>query len=379
MSSDTKILSQILENIPGQKKVKQTLNNFLQSEKIPHALLFAGKEGVGKDNAALQFAKAVVSKFNFSGLEKSLRAIDQLQEPYIKIIISLPRGKNETESSSPIEKLTQDEIELIREELEKKSKNPFYKILIPKANTIKINSVRDIRKFLSMNYDESGYRFILISEAHLMNDEAQNALLKNLEEPPENVIFILTTSIISKLKSTIISRCWKINFDPLGDEEIVFILSKYFNIERSNAEDVAPFAMGSVRTALQLIEMNFHELKEKIISILRYSFGRKFNSSMDELNTVLSDQRSLNFQIVVGMIVTWLNDVQRYRLNINQFYFKDYEDTLEKFQNKFPEVQLNEISSRLEKLSNLTRNNINPSLLSANLTFELASVVLESQ
>jgi len=368
-----------LDNIPGQQKVKLTLNNFLQTEKIPHALLFSGMEGVGKDNAAIQFAKTIINNTNLSGSEKISKAIEQLQEPYLKLIIPLPRGKNETDSSSPTEKLTQDEIELIREELETKSLNPFHKISIPKANNIRINSIREIKKFLSMNYDETGYRFILISDAHLMNEESQNSLLKSLEEPPEKVIFILTTSKISKLKSTIISRCWKINFDPLGEEEIVFILSKYFNIERSTAEEVAPFAMGSVRTAMRLTEMNFHELKEKIISVLRYSFGRKFNSAMDELNSLLSDQRLSSLQIVVSMMVTWLNDVQRYRLNINRFYFKDYEDTLQKFQNKFPDVQLNEISSRLEKLSNLTRNNINPSLLSANLTFELASVVLESR
>ena len=367
-----------LDNIPGQQKVKLTLNNFLQTEKIPHALLFSGMEGVGKDNAAIQFAKTIINKTNLSGSEKISKAIEQLQEPYLKLIIPLPRGKNETDSSSPTEKLTQDEIDLIREELETKSINPFHKISIPKANNIRINSIREIKKILSMNYDETGYRFILISDAHLMNEEAQNSLLKNLEEPPENVIFILTTSMVSKLKSTIISRCWKINFDPLSEENIVNILKNNFKIEKVDAEEAAPFALGSVRTALQLIEMNFHNLKEKIISILRYSFGRKFNSAIDELNTVLSDQSSMNFQIIVGMIITWLNDVQKYRLNVQKYFYKDYLETLEKFQDKFPDVELNEISSRLEKLSNLTRNNINPSLLSANLTFELASVVLES-
>jgi hypothetical protein len=63
-------------------------------------------------------------------------------------------------------------------------------------------------------------------------------------------------------------------------------------------------------------------------------------------------------------------------LNINRFYFKEHIETLEKFNIKFPKARLNEITSGLEKLSNLTRNNINPPLLSANLIFELASVVL---
>jgi len=370
-------MNPIYDKIPGQERVKQTLNNFLQSNIIPHAFLFTGNVGVGKDNAAIQFAKTVASRKKFDEVERVIRGIELLQEPYLKIIFPLPRGKNETDSSSPIEKLNQDEIELIREQIETKSRNPFHRISLPKANSIKINSIRDIKKFVSMNYDETGYRFILISDAHLMNEEAQNALLKNLEEPPENLIFILTTSMISKLRPTIISRCWRINFDPLRVDEIVFILDEYFKVDKITAEEVAPFAIGSVQSALNLIEINFHNLKEKTISILRYSFGRKFNSAFEELNSVLSDQNSLNYQIIVGMILTWINDIQKHRLNINRFYFKDHLETLEKFNSKFPDVRLNDISSRLEILSNLPRNNINPSLLAANLIFELASLVLD--
>ncbi len=372
-------MNSIFDKIPGQERVKQTLNNFLQSKIIPHAFLFTGIVGVGKDNATIQFAKTLADKNNFGGTEKTVKAIEQLQEPYLKIIFPLPRGKNETDSSSPTEKLNQDEIDLIREQIETKSENPFHNISIPKANSIKINSIRDIKKFLSMNYDETGYRFILISDAHLMNEEAQNALLKNLEEPPENVIFILTTSMISKLRSTIISRCWKINFDPLTEDEIVFILTDYFKVDKITAEEVAPFAMGSVQSALNLIEVDFHNLKEKTISILRYSFGRKFNSAFEELNSVFSNQTSTGYPIIVGMILTWLNDIQKHKLDINRYFFKDHLETLEKFNSKFPDVQLNDISSRLDILSNLPRNNINPSLLSANLIFELASVVLEQQ
>ena len=260
-------MNPIYDKIPGQERVKQTLNNFLQSNIIPHAFLFTGNVGVGKDNAAIQFAKTVASKKKFDEAERAIRGIELLQEPYLKIIFPLPRGKNETDSSSPIEKLNQDEIELIREQIETKSRNPFHRISLPKANSIKINSIRDIKKFVSMNYDETGYRFILISDAHLMNEEAQNALLKNLEEPPENLIFILTTSMISKLRPTIISRCWRINFDPLRVDEIVFILDEYFKVDKITAEEVAPFAIGSVQSALNLIEINFHNLKEKTISI----------------------------------------------------------------------------------------------------------------
>jgi hypothetical protein len=79
------------------------------------------------------------------------------------------------------------------------------------------------------------------------------------------------------------------------------------------------------------------------------------------------------------MIITWLNDIQKFRLNIKKFFYKDYIETLEKFDSKFPDVDLSDITSRLDRLSNLPRNNINPSLLAACLIFELASVVLNKQ
>jgi len=373
-------MNSLLEQIPAQERIKKILTNFLQSESIPHALLFSGPQGVGKENAAIQFAKTLVdSRIKIGETEKNLRGIEQLQEPYVKFIIPLPRGKNETDTSSPTEKLTSDEIDLIREQFEIKSKNSFHRISIPKANSIKINSIRDIKKFLSLNYDETGFRFVIISDAHLMNDEAQNALLKSLEEPPDNVVFILSTSMVSKLRPTIISRCWKISFDPLPAEVIVELLTEKFQIDRSDAEEVAPFAMGSVQSALKLIESNFHNLKEKTISILRFSFGRKFNSAFDELNSLLSAQASTDIHIVIIMILSWLNDIQKHRLNFKIFFYKDHIDTIEKFDQKFPDVDINDITTKLETLSNLTRNNINQNLLAANLVFELSSLVLNKK
>lgn len=374
--SGTIKLDSHLDIIPGQKRVKATLNNFFQSDSIPHAFLFTGIDGIGKANAAFQLAKSLVTYKNYKDSEHAVRFIELLQEPYIKLIFPLPRGKNETDSSSPTEKLTQDELEIVREQINNKAANPFHKISIPKANSIKINSIRDIKRFLSMQYDEISYRFIIILDAHLMNDEAQNALLKSLEEPPERVIFFLSTPYLSRLRSTIVSRCWKINFDPLSENEIVFILKKYFNIDEKVSTEAAPFSMGSVHTALNLINLDIHSLKEKIISILRYSFGRKFDSAFTELNSVLSENNSDIYPIIVFMILTWINDVQKHRLSNNKIYFKDHIETLEKFNSKFPDADLVNLTARLDKLSILPRNNINPSLLAANLIFELSSVVL---
>ena len=196
------------EDIHGQERVKNILSNFNSTSKIPHALLFTGLEGVGKEAIAVKFAQSVNSVL-LDGNEKDkvLKLISNLSEPYLKYILPLPRGKNETESDGPTDKLSEDEIELLREELQKKINNPYYIIAIHKANTIKINSIREIKRILSLDFSDIAYRFIIIASAHLMNEASQNALLKNLEEPPEGVIFILITPYPERLRETIRSRC----------------------------------------------------------------------------------------------------------------------------------------------------------------------------
>jgi DNA polymerase III subunit delta' len=363
------------ENIHGQQRVKNILSNFASNQKIPHALLFTGNDGVGKDFAAISFAQmvnSVVVKGNEK--ERIINLISNLNEPYLKYIIPLPRGKNETENDGPTDKLSKDEIELLRAELQKKSSNPYYKISLPKANAIKINSIREIKKTVALDYSDVAYRFILISSAHLMNEPAQNALLKNLEEPPQGIIFILITAYPERLRETIRSRCWNINFDPLSNDDIVNALTDNFDVERETAEMIAPFAGGSVSTALKLYEMDIESLSEKTISILRYSFGRKYHSAFEEFKSLLADQSAENIQLIIKMIITWLNDLQKYKLDVEHYFFEKYKETLEKFTSKFPDVDLKDVTFQIDRLSSYVRNNINVNVLTANIIFELSNL-----
>ncbi len=368
-------MNDYFEGIIGQESAKNILNKLINNSKIPHAFLFQGLNGLGKELIAIKFAQAVNKKFSLiNDNSPVVKKIANFSEPYIKYIFPLPRGKNETDTSSPMEKLSQTDIQTVQEELNKKIINPYHKLKVPKAQNIKINSIRDIKKFLSLDYSDIRYRVILISDAHLMNEAAQNALLKNLEEPPEGVIFILTTPFPSLLRETIRSRCWLLNFAPLINREIKEILVKYFNIDRKSAESVAPFAGGSVYSALTLIENDFELLKEKTIFILRYSFGRKYNSALNEFSTFISEGDSESVKILIQMIIVWLNDVQRYRYGEDNIFFKDYMETLEKFNIKFPDIELNEIVSELDNLISIFRNNVNLNTIILSLIFKLSSL-----
>jgi DNA polymerase-3 subunit delta' len=368
-------MNDFLKDIPGQQRVKNILSKYNPNSSIPHALLFVGPDGVGKEYVAIGFAQSINSaKVNDGIKAKILNQIKSLSEPYVKYIIALPRGKNETDSDGPTDKLSAEDIELLQDELEIKINNPYHKINLPGANTIKINSIRRIKKFLSREYEDVAYRFIIISSAHLMNEASQNALLKNLEEPPKGVVFILATPFPERLRETIVSRCWKVNFDPLSKEELTDVLTYYYDVDISAIKSVVPFADGSVTNALKLIDLDINNLSKKTISILRYSFGRKFHSAFEEFNLLLGDKNPENVQVILKMIITWLNDLQKYKNGIDQYFFAVHKETLEKFNSRFPDVELKDIVFKLDQLSSSLKNNVNLNLLIANIIFELSAL-----
>lgn len=361
------------KGIYGQDTVKSLLNSLIESDKIPNAFLFKGNDGTGKEITAIRFAQALITRHIDSDSNEHIRYfIQNFSEPYIKYIFPLPRGKNETESSGPLEKLTQEENELVKEELKEKANNLYYNVKIPKANQIKISSIRDIKKFLSIDYGEIKFRFVLISKAHLMNEEAQNAVLKNLEEPPDGTVFILFTPYPSLLRETIRSRCWLINFQPLKTEDIENILISEFKIDPDLAKLVSPFSNGSITEALNLLQHDFALLKEKTILILRNAFGKKFDSAFEQFHSVLDEQGSDSLKILILMIISWLNDLQKYRAGLNNFFFEDYKETFQKFNLKFSDLKLNTIVYKLDKCATSIQNNININILSLNIITELS-------
>ncbi|MDR3610501.1 MAG: DNA polymerase III subunit delta' C-terminal domain-containing protein [Ignavibacteriaceae bacterium] len=358
----------------GQQTVLEILDKLIASNNIPHAFLFTGINGIGKEYTAVKFTSAL-NETNIPDSKNLDKIISSFAEPYIKYIYPLPRGKNETDDNGPFEKLPLDDLESIQEELQKKINNPYYKLSIEKAYKIKVNSIRDIKKFLSMNYSDIKFRTVLISDAHLMNEESQNALLKNLEEPPEGVIFILVTPYPGLLRETIRSRCWNLNFKPLNNYDLKKILIQFYSIEEELAESVAPFSSGSVTNALNLIENDFNFLLEKTIAILRYSFARKYHSAMDEISYYLKEDSANLLKILIQMIIIWLNDIQKYRIGNKSFFFDKYKETIEKFNSKFPAIDLNDTVAKLDYLGSIIQNNVNLNLIAVNIIFELSSLV----
>jgi DNA polymerase-3 subunit delta' len=363
-----------LDEIIGQNNVKIILKKIFDSGRIPHALLFTGKEGVGKEFTAIQLAKYLIyNNEKITNKDFVISSIHQLHEPYIKYICALPRGKGENEQHSPYDKLKSEELLHIQSEFQKKSNNPYYSIEIPNANNIKINSIREISNFISFSYDGSFKRIIIISNAHLMKDEAQNALLKNLEEPPENIIFILTSPYPEFLKETILSRCWKINFENLKPNDVKQILIKFFYTEEKLAEKVSQISLGSVKTALQFLEYDLEFLTQKVIRLLRYCFAKKFHSALNETNHLVNDKTF--FKAVISLIILWFSFYNRFRHSKSNIPIDTFSETIHKFTSKYPSVEIQKTINTLEDFHYRIDRNINPNILASNLIIKLSSII----
>ena len=175
----------IFENIIGNEKNKELLNQIISMNNIAHSYMFIGKESIGKMLFAKEFAKAILC-----------------------INDSKPCGK----CKSCIEF--------------ESSNNPDFEIIEPVGNSIKIEQIRELIKKVYEKPIVSNKKVYIINDSNLMTKEAQNSLLKTLEEPPEYVSIILIASNENLFLPTIKSRCTKIMFKKLTDNELKTILKR---------------------------------------------------------------------------------------------------------------------------------------------------------
>ena len=223
----------IYDNLILDKSIWSKLKNMQSKNKIPHSLLFYGPEGCGKEAHAIEFA----SSLNYNS-NSDLQKIKIFQHPNIHLITPLVKEKVISKNAGALNALSNRTLEEYIEMKKNKMINPYFKIKFSKASTILINSIRDIKKTIQLN-DPNKYNVYLIFEAEKLchpRNEAGNSLLKILEEPPPNTIFILVTSHKEKIMDTILSRCCDFQFKKPSKNKIFSYLEQ--NNYSSNSLDL---------------------------------------------------------------------------------------------------------------------------------------------
>jgi len=207
------------DELVGQKHVSRTLENAIKSERLAHAYIFAGLRGTGKTTVARIFAKCL-------NCEKGPTPT--------------PCGEctpcREIADSSALDVMELDA-----------------------ASRTSVDNIRELQEVISYSPVRDRYRVLIIDEAHMLSKAAFNALLKTLEEPPPNVIFILATTEQQKILTTILSRCQVFEFRRLGTREVADLLERIckeesIEISADSLERIARAGEGSVRDSLSVLE-----------------------------------------------------------------------------------------------------------------------------
>ena len=330
-------------NILGQERVKEILKNIFQSGKVSHAYIFYGAEGIGKDDAAIEFAKLLNCEDPVNGNEacdkcKSCMETDSFRSSLFKFITALPTGKNESdEDTNPVEKLEKEDFEIYLEEMDSKISDKYHKISIPRANDIRISSIRQIRREIYMTGRSGKKKVFLISVCDQMNPQSANSLLKILEEPPKDSILILTTSRINSLLPTIIGRCQKIKFNNLSKEQILsYIKSKGEMIKDSEAEFYAQLSDGSITKSNEILGKNYLELRDKVLELLGALLTNqhlKLGNDIDFITGKKDKERVKQFLILLSI---WFRDITAKSHDSDVMIInKDKADRISKFVTNF--------------------------------------------
>src|SRR5262249_55501598 len=155
------------KSVIGQERAKKILRSAIDQNRLSHAYLFTGAEGTGRSACAIELAKTlncVKKQSEACDTCESCLLFETLQHPNVMLVFPLPAGKNEKVGDSPVEKLSDDDILLIQEELKKKAEDPYHEITVPRATGIKINSIREIRRASSLSMARPGKRVFIVLE-----------------------------------------------------------------------------------------------------------------------------------------------------------------------------------------------------------------------
>jgi DNA polymerase-3 subunit delta' len=244
------------DEIAGQGAAVEMLRGLLGTGRIPHALLFHGSEGVGKATAARVFAAALVCERDGElacGRCSSCSLLESGNHPDMLVVGRLTRAE-------------------IRKIDKKRGRAPLASHVPDAAEgdlgaQILVDQIRKLTELVGLRPRQGRRRVFLVDPAERMNREAQNALLKTLEEPPERTVLILVSGRPHLLLPTVRSRCFSVGFADLRAEDLVAVLEAK-GVPAEEAEARAALAEGSVGRALSLDLDERRERRREIYEML---------------------------------------------------------------------------------------------------------------
>lgn len=256
--------------IVGHENVIEHLKSAIKMNKISHAYIINGEDGIGKNMIADAFAKTLQCEKNTS-------------EPC-----------NECRSCLQVEGGNQPDIIRITHE---------------KENTISVDDVREqLVGDIQIRPYSSRYKIYIIDDADMMNVSAQNAILKTIEEPPEYGIIILLTQNADGLLQTILSRCVRLNLTSVRDDLVEKFLMEKYRIPDYEARFAVSFAQGCIGRAQAIIEStDFASMREDVLHVIRHASEMTVSELVEAAKQASGHKKHINDYL--DLIAMWYRDI----------------------------------------------------------------------
>ena len=290
-------------NIIGQEFAKKYITNSIKNDKVNHAYMFEGIDGIGKNLFAKEFGKLLINVDNVDN-------------------------------------------------------SPDYINIEPTGSSIKIVQIRELQSDIIIK-PHSKYKIYVINHAEKMTVESQNALLKTLEEPPEYAIIILVTNNKESLLPTIKSRCEIIKFLPISIME----LKKYLmdrGVEEKRSALLANFSRGSIEKALELSESSdFSIMRDDIQKYIQDILDK----NMVEILNISSDMDKYKDKVIIvlDMMINYFRDIMicKDRADKDMLINGDRITFIQNMSSKITYSQVSKIIDIIEEAKRKMRSNCN--------------------
>lgn len=274
------------QDIIGQEQIKEHLTNALSSGKISHAYIINGEKSSGKEFIARIFAMA---------LQCEKGEVEPCQECH-----------------SCKQALSDNHPDIIR-------------VMHEKPNTISVDDIRaQVNNDVAIKPYSSSHKVYIVNEAEKMTVQAQNAILKTLEEPPEYAVILLLTTNVNSLLPTILSRCVVLNMKPVPDEPVKKYLMEQLQVPDYKAEVCVSFARGNIGRAKALASSeDFENVKTEAISLLKYIRDMELGEIIAAVKKIT--EYKLEVSDYLDICAIWYRDLLLFKAtnDVNHLVFRE--------------------------------------------------------
>ena len=286
----------MFSKLVGNEHIKHTLRHLLANGRVPNAMLFAGDDGIGKQQFALELARAFICAEPTDGEACGVCAgcgrVDTFAIPE-------PNDKNKDDFKKVF----------FGEHLDV-GKVVTYK------RTIFVDAIRDLERNANFRPYEAKARFFIIDEADKMNDESSNALLKTLEEPPSTSHIFLISSRPDSLLPTVRSRCQTLRFAPVETESIEKFLIEERAFSHDEAKLAARLSRGSIGRAVSVNVKEFRSRRERMLAVISNSIETGDRAALLRIAEEMNDAKNRDaFEENLDILQSLIHDVWTLRFS----------------------------------------------------------------